>query len=277
MARHRPLRPVKHAELRTAVVDEEMAAVDALGERPANEQRAAFLQASLWGNRADLGFRLTSGDAADGPAAQLVADDSEHLWSLLPENGRASVAVIADNAGRELIPDLMVIDHLLRHRHAETVVLHVKPYPYYISDAVLADVVLCLRRLSQAPGRAAGIGKRLWEAMGSGQLEVRAHPFFCAPLPYTEMPQDLRTQLATASLTILKGDLNYRRLVGDRHWPATTPFTDLTSYFPTPLVALRTLKSEVAAGLTDHTLATLEADGRPWRTAGTHGLIQTRP
>ncbi len=110
--------------------------------------------------------------------------------------------------------------------------LHVKPYPYYVSDAMTADVVDCLRRLAEAPGEAGRIGSRLWEAMATGRLEVRAHPFFCAPLPYEEMPEDLRSEFAAATVTILKGDLNYRRLVGDRLWAETTPFADRTAYFP---------------------------------------------
>jgi hypothetical protein len=40
------------------------------------------------------------------------------------------------------------IDHLLSSHQATTVPLHVKPYPYYISDATTADLIACLRRLS---------------------------------------------------------------------------------------------------------------------------------
>lgn len=217
------------------------------------------------------------GDTAPGAAADdLVADDSPLLWQLLPAGAGATVAVVADNAGRELIPDLILIDHLLLHRHAERIVLHVKPYPYYVSDAMTADVVDCLRRLAEAPGEAGRIGSRLWDAMATGRLQVRAHPFFCAPLPYEEMPGDLRAQFAAATVTILKGDLNYRRLVGDRAWNASTPFADRTAYFPGAAAALRTLKSDVTVGLEQETLDALERSGTAWRTSGTHALIQVR-
>ena len=73
---------------------------------------------------------------------------------------------------------------------------------------------------------------------------------------------------------IVKGDLNYRRLVGDCHWPATTPFADLAGYFPTAVGALRTLKSDVAAGLDAGVLERLDASGDPWRTSGAYGLVQ---
>ncbi|MEV3850997.1 damage-control phosphatase ARMT1 family protein [Streptomyces microflavus] len=272
-----PFAPFKRAELRGTAVDEELRALDALAGVPADERATALLHASVRGNRADLGFRVTEGDTAPGAAADdLVADDSPLLWQLLPAGAGATVAVVADNAGRELIPDLILIDHLLLHRHAERIVLHVKPYPYYVSDAMTADVVDCLRRLAEAPGEAGRIGSRLWDAMATGRLEVRAHPFFCAPLPYEEMPGDLRAEFAAATVTILKGDLNYRRLVGDRAWNATTPFADRTAYFPGAAAALRTLKSDVTVGLEQETLDALERSGTAWRTSGTHALIQVR-
>ncbi len=271
-----PFAPFKQAELRGAAVDEELQALDALADVPADERATALLQASLWGNRADLGFHAAGGPALGDAVRGLVADDSEVLWSLLPAGAPAVVAVVADNAGRELIPDLVLIDHLLEHGRAERVVLHVKPYPYYVSDATTADVIDCLRRLVQAPGEAGRIGKRLWKAMGTGRLDVRTHPFFCAPFPYEEMPGDLRTEFATATLTLLKGDLNHRRLVGDRLWDATTPFADVTAYFPGPVATLRTLKSDVIVGLERQTLDTLERSAQAWRTSGTHALIQAR-
>lgn len=270
-----PFAPFKQAELRSEELAEELDALDDLAARPDQERAEALLHASLWGNRADLGFRISAGDAAHSAAvSHLVADDSPLLWSLLTTGEPVNVNVIADNAGRELIPDLVLIDHLLRHRHAGTVTLHVKPYPYYVSDATTADVIDCLRRLLQAPGRAGEAGQRLWQAMGTGQLTVGAHPFFCAPLPYRNMPGDLRAELSDADLTIFKGDLNYRRLVGDQLWEPTIPFQDPTAYFLGPVAALRTLKSDVITGLREGTLAELEESGHDWRTSGTHAVIQ---
>ncbi|MGV9231493.1 damage-control phosphatase ARMT1 family protein [Streptomyces nigra] len=274
-----PFRPSKTAELDSPETDEELAALDALTGRPPAEQDQALLHGSLWGNRADLSFRLgaTGGTAGDG-TPPLVADDSDVLWSLLPPTGTATVCLIADNAGRELVPDLLLIARLLTEGRAARVLLHVKPHPYYVSDATHADVLDALRRLVAAPGAAGEHGLVLWTALTDGRLTVRAHPFSCAPLPYADMPADLREELASATLTILKGDLNYRRLVGDRRWPPATPLTEVTAHFPGPVAALRTLKSDVVTGLDADTEAALvAAEGQKWRTAGTHALIQVRP
>lgn len=282
-----PFAPFKRAELGGSLVDDELAALDVLARRPVDERAAAYLQGSLWGNRADLGFAVGSHGSDTGSGGEetppLVADDSELLWSLLPTAGPSGTArtvhLVADNSGRELIPDLVLIDHLVESGRADDVVLHVKPYPYYVSDATMADVIDCVRRIAQASGGAGEVGKRLWAAMGDGRLDVRAHGFFCAPLPYEDMPADLRRQFAGAALTIVKGDLNYRRLVGDRLWSPTTSFARRTAHFPGPVAALRTLKSDVIVGLDPRTVARLDgaADGgtsQAWRTSGTHALVQ---
>ncbi|MBO1330947.1 damage-control phosphatase ARMT1 family protein [Streptomyces sp. VRA16 Mangrove soil] len=272
-----PFRPFKQAELRTAEAAEERAAAERVAALPADEQSAALLHGSLWGNRADLGFRMgaTGGADADG-GSPVIVDDSDALWRLLPAGAAGTVYLVADNAGRELVPDLLLVDHLLRHGRAARVALHVKPYPYYVSDATTSDVVDALRHLR---GGAGGAGERLWAAMGDGRLTVRAHPFSCAPLPYADMPDDLRKDFAAATVTLFKGDLNYRRLVGDRLWPATTSFAAATAYFPGPVAALRTLKSQVIVGLDAATEESLDAalPGEAWRTGGTHAVVQVRP
>ncbi|WML83144.1 damage-control phosphatase ARMT1 family protein [Streptomyces sp. VNUA74] len=271
-----PFRPAKLAELDDPATDEELAALDGLAGLTADERGRALLHGSLWGNRADLGFRLSEGGTGQQVDA-LVCDDGDALWSLLDTPGPRTLCLVADNAGRELVPDLLLLSHLLAEGRVDRAVLHLKPHPYYVSDATPADLLDALRRLTAAGGTAGTYGRLLWTALREGRVTVRAHPFSCAPLPYADMPGDLRAEFAAATVTVLKGDLNYRRLVGDRWWDPTTPFADVTAYFPGPVAALRTLKSDVITGLTGTTVAALEKCGdERWRTGGTHALIQVR-
>ena len=54
---------------------------------------------------------------------------------------------------------------------------------------------------------------------------------------------ELWAELHTAALVVVKGDLNYRKLLADRHWPPTAPFAAAAHPFvAVPFVALRTLK-----------------------------------
>jgi hypothetical protein len=81
-----PFAPFKRAELRGEAVEEELRALDALSSVPADERAAALLHASLWGNRADLGFRVSAGEpaAGDADASALVVDDSACCGSCCP-------------------------------------------------------------------------------------------------------------------------------------------------------------------------------------------------
>jgi hypothetical protein len=267
-----------------------------IGELAVPTSRQDLLRGCLWGNRADLGFRIgltaNSPEAAalrvahdlhapgDHPlltaAGGLLVDHGQQLWKLLASADPGRVIVVVDNAGRELLADLLLIDHLLTSYLAEQVILHLKPAPYYVSDATPADASACLRTLAAAGTQARDAAQRLATAAATGTLVIATHPFYCAPLPFHHLPADLATQLASARLVILKGDLNYRRLVGDTHQPATTPFAEAAGYFPAPVAALRTLKSDVVVGLDPATTARLNATGMPWRTAGTHAVIQLR-
>jgi hypothetical protein len=270
-----PFEYLKTAELRDPALEPDLAALDDLQNLSVEDQGQAKLLAALWGNRADLGFRFGTPAAPGGAgSARVIVDHSAELWAALGPAAR--VVLVADNAGRELLADLALIDHLLQHCHVSSVSLHVKPCPYYVSDAVTPDAVACLRRLAATPGSAAEVAHRLHAAMSRGQVSLYTHEFYCAPWSYHQMPADLAAQFAQASLTILKGDLNYRKLVGDRAWPPTTPFTDVAAYFPGTVAALRTLKSDVITGLDTATVADLDATGQPWRTDGRHGLIQIK-
>ncbi|MGW0555992.1 damage-control phosphatase ARMT1 family protein [Streptomyces sp. NPDC002926] len=272
-----PFAPFKRAELMGATLDAELAALDEIPRLPAVQRDTTLLHASLWGNRADLGFQLSAGDSGLGERATgLVVDDTAAFWNLLDGRRPGKVCLVADNAGPELLPDLVLADHLLTTDRASSVSLHIKPYPYYVSDATTSDVLDCLARMSTAPGQASEIAERLRQAVSGGRLVLRSHPFACAPFPYPDMPVGLGEDFASAAVTVMKGDLNYRRLVGDRHWPATTPFAEVTAYFPGPVAALRTLKSDVITGLAPHTQAELETTGSAWRTSGTHALVQVR-
>jgi hypothetical protein len=268
-----PFEYLKTAELRDPALEPGLAALHDLQQHDDDHQERAILLASLWGNRADLGFQMgAASGSGDVASSRVIVDQSAGLWDMLTPG--ASVILATDNAGRELLADLVLIDHLLQRRHVGSVSLHVKPYPYYVSDATTADVVACLRRLASTQETASKIADRLHTAIGEATVSLYTHEFYCAPWSYHHLPADLAAQFGQASVTIFKGDLHYRRLAGDRDWPPITPFADVAGYFPGPVATLRTLKSDVITGLDPATVRELDATGQPWRTDGNHGLIQ---
>jgi hypothetical protein len=85
---------------------------------------------------------------------------------------------------------------------------------------------------------------------------------------------ELKTQLRPVDWLIVKGDANYRRLLGDCQWLPTTSFQEIVSYLPQPLAALRTLKSELVVGMTALQIETLNQRAPDWLTSGEWGVIQ---
>jgi Damage-control phosphatase ARMT1-like domain len=198
-----PFEYLKTAELRDPTLETDLAALDDLRHLSAVDQERAILLASLWGNRADLGFRMgASGEPGDIASARVIVDQSADLWATLDPGARS--VVVTDNAGRELLADLVLVDQLLQRRQVGSVGLHVKPYPCYVSDATTADVVACLRRLAATRGTAAEIAHRLHRAMAEETVSLYTHEFYCAPWSFHRMPADLVGELGHASLTILK-------------------------------------------------------------------------
>lgn len=268
-----PFAPFKTAELGDPALDADFAWLNDMP--PSADPQTSFnaaLTASLYGNRADLGFGLTAGGTSP-MHERLVADDSLQLWRFLAAHAPVRMTFVLDNAGRELLSDLILVDHLLETGLASTVVLHTKPVPYYVSDATAADVGDCLRRLAEMPGEPGAAGRRVHQAAAEAWVRVRTHAFHCAPLSFHHLPKDLADELG-AGVTIFKGDLNYRRIVGDCAWDPTTPFHAAASYLPGPAAALRTLKSEVIVGLSPDRVRELDDADADWRVNGSHALVQ---
>jgi hypothetical protein len=117
-------------------------------------------------------------------------------------------------------------------------------------------------------------GRRLFEHAADGRLSTLTHPFWSAPLSFHDLPEDLRATLAGRFL-LVKGDLNYRRLVGDNWWDPATPFAGAVGYLGLPVAALRAAKSDVVVGVPRELADRLDAAEPDWRLNGRHSLIQT--
>jgi uncharacterized protein with ATP-grasp and redox domains len=296
-----PFLPRKQAELNSPQPWQVLSAALAHAPDGSAGSFRALLHHCLWGNRVDLSYNKvaeTTGRQIVIASEQenLLVDDTEAVLNYLnqdhhktetaasilqsPHLPRSSsllsrIDFICDNAGAELLLDLALADFLLRFNWAQQVVLHVKAHPTFVSDATPADVELTLAALKTRPdpelqrmaARLAGYG---WQE----RLHVRAHLFWNSSRFFWELPAQLQAELAQARLILIKGDANYRRLLGDSRWPTTVPMADAVPYFPAPFVALRTLKSDPVVGLKPGQAGVLDRVDSEWRVNGKRGMIQ---
>ncbi|MEB3830945.1 damage-control phosphatase ARMT1 family protein [Phormidium sp. CCY1219] len=235
---------------------------------------------SLWGNRIDLSLWPTEeGDRVFIEVAEkeenLLGDDSWRVAEFLEEKTPDRLDFILDNSGFELVCDLCLADFLLSTHPQCEIHWHVKPHPIFVSDAMGKDVRETVKAIANHSEKAVqALGDRLQGYLESDRLLLREDFFWTSPLVFWEMPDTLRQDIAESSLIFVKGDANYRRILGDRHWDFTTKFADIACYFPAPVVALRTLKSELACGVHPHQIETLNREVPEWLTNGTRGVIQ---
>ena len=259
------------------------AAVEALLAGLPADPAARFEQlfhASLWGNRTDLSYMVAAhlGGTANSHAERenLLADDTAATWEWLRAKQPSRIAIMADNTGTELLMDLALIDFLLEAGLAAEVRLYLKPQPFFVSDAMAADVQAGLDALGAGGEAARALAERTKDALVRHDLALIEHWFSATSLFYYQLPVDLLAELARVELVILKGDVNYRRLLGDAHWLSSAPYADAVSYFPAPLVALRTLKGEIITGLAPGQAERLAVDDPAWLVNGRRGVIQAR-
>lgn len=233
----------------------------------------SLLHSSLWGNRADLSNFTVSREVRDGMVVdreqdQVIIDHTEQAAALI-SSGADRIDFVNDNTGRELLLDLALAEFLLSERWARQIVFHLKENPFFVSDAMPMDVEETLAALL-----ADTLGSRLSGHLAAGRRVLRDHPFWTTCLMFRQMPPDLVDDPSQSDLVIIKGDVNYRRLLDDRHWPPEASLESIVTYFPSALLVLRTLKGEIVVGLQPGQADESAAQDPTWMINGKRGIIQ---
>jgi uncharacterized protein with ATP-grasp and redox domains len=237
-----------------------------------------LLHSALWGNRADLSNFSVKEQASAGSTTlaereNILIDHTARVYAIL-SSGVEQVHFINDNVGADILFDLVLAEFILSQNWAERIVFHLKNQPFFVSDAMNGDIYATTSSLSSQTDReVVRIGRSIDQHIQSGKIELTDDVFWTSCLMFTQMPSYLVNDLSQADLVILKGDVNYRRLLDDLHWPHTAEFAAITAYFPTTFVSLRTLKAEILVGLPPGQAEAIQAVDPAWMINGKRGLI----
>lgn len=246
---------------------------------PSKIALTALIYFALWGNRVDLSlWSATESERShfdiDSQIAHILVNDSPQVIEFLTSDKKGRIDFVIDNSGFELVCDLCLVDYLLGSGITNEVHLHLKPHPTFVSDAMIKDVYHTIEFFLASQNQELIVfAQRLQEYLRLGRLLLREDYFWTSPLAFWEIPKPLKNEISNADLLFVKGDANYRKLLGDRHWDFTTDISDIICYLPIPMVALRTLKSEVAAGIEPEVVERLQESDPSWLTNGQWGLI----
>ncbi|KAI9677399.1 MAG: hypothetical protein M1817_006352 [Caeruleum heppii] len=264
--------------------------------------------------------KLQGSDARKKAEKNIISNDLAAAYKRLKAAQKQSVDkdrrvdIVLDNAGFELFVDLILAGYLLATNLATHIVLHPKAIPWFVSDVVPADFAALLNALADPQGFYSSASEddkhagkdpqplsnkeveelsflfQHWsELQQEGKLIIRPNLFWTHGGSYWRLPRTeprLYEDLKESELVLFKGDLNYRKLVGDAMWDPTTPYSEAIG----PLgpgsgvrtLALRTCKADTVVGLPtgeDERLKGMEGGGgdngeRKWAWSGKWAVVQ---
>lgn len=266
-----------------------------MSELQLKEHFLKLLQVSLWGNKCDLSIsagldnsqKSNPIDALPDLQRFILVDDSNKVWStLVAAQGcrssgtkRARVDIILDNAGFELVTDLVLADFLVSAGLAKQIRFYGKSIPWFVSDVTKQDFEWTIMQVLASNHKWMSASAVQWKHfMKDGTWSYHDHPFWTLPHEFCDMATDaadLYTMLQGSDLILFKGDLNYRKLTGDRIWEHTVRFDRaLRGFQPAPLCSIRTLKANVQVGLQPGQAEQLSSEDPDWMTNGKYAVIQ---
>lgn len=267
-----------------------------------HERFRVIMEALLWANKNDLS--LSSGNDVSSKVHNLIelldsfrpnvlCDHTEELWQFMKnlklqkESRSVCIDIVLDNCSIELAADLILCDFLLRNEFVHKIRLHGKAFSWFISDVTRSDFEILIQQLQSSNSLIINnFVRRIHQYMHEeNKLELNCeNSFWTLPYSFDQMERinpDLYSSFkTTSSLILFKGDLNYRKLIGDLNWDISTPLSEAVRGFkPTSVCAIRTLKSDLVANLDRNNANFIEmikknSDSNKWMITGDYGLIQ---
>lgn len=232
-------------------------------------------------------------------SVQLALNDSDkfdkYINDIKDEDG--IVHYIVDNSGIELYADILLGCYILSKTNIKEINYHVKKVPIFVGDTTINDeakiddvspVVDLLKEIDIFKDAIVDNSPHAYTYTVNGcekTLRFTAEDTWSQPNEFY-MPKDTCSQYdepkiakefnawnedENVKLIILKGDMNYRRLVGDRLYDLGDTIENKIRYVNRPILILRSFKSSVILDVE----AKKQKRWKPnWRTCGEFGIIQ---
>lgn len=253
-----------------------------------------ILQVNLSSNSSDLSQMFWS----DFNSVYPHVNHSKKFWiEYMNDVANKDVHIIVDNFGIEFLSDL-VLGYCLKMKGACTVTYHVKHLPIFVSDVVENDQILMFDTLKRLLSESRETEEKkneyidalnCLEKTAKESFRFKANYFFNMPFGFAELqPNKLKVERPDAlkliketysiftgeDLLIVKGDLNYRRLVEDRLWDYRVKTSSRIKYATAPMLIIRSYKSSVVMDCSSAKVKSLVSEyGPDWKTEGQVGAI----
>ncbi|GBP75338.1 Protein-glutamate O-methyltransferase [Eumeta japonica] len=208
--------------------------------------------------------------------------------------------IVCDNAGYEFFTELCIAYFLINLKIVDKVRLHVKQFPWFISDTTPKDVQYIVDSCKTASfnkelnlpstetenkvkpfhltsDQLNVFGSKCEDYVKDGSFLIQSDDYWTLPCVFKDMKTidpELYEKLRQPMAVLVKGDLNYRKLLGDKNWIPTTEFeTALEGFHPAPIIATRAVKCEIICGLTSAEVKKTKQYDPKWMETGDYGSI----
>lgn len=210
----------------------------------------------------------------------VLSDHSDEIWDCIRSDDNSLIDLIHDNSGYELFTDFCLADFLIEKNLAKTIRFHAKAIPWFVSDVTPNDFSYTISTLKNHENKTLSqLGQRWSNYIDSGKFQIlEANYFWTTGYEYKflkKIDPKLHELLSESKLVIFKGDLNYRKLLGDVNWDPETSFkTALQGFGPTNVCSLRTVKADCICGVKNDVVENLSKTEPEWMETGKYGVIQ---
>lgn len=234
---------------------------------PVQTAGSLLLKQNLGGNLADL----SQLKQMTGNSLHVIIDHTKQFLEKLQYLKR--VDIVLDNSGEELLNDVFLARWLLEKVGINQVYLHFKNIPYFVSDAMIRDFDF-LRTISANISAIQVFWDQTMTFINENRLILKAHDCWSDFIQYRNFEKHILDDLNQSDLILFKGDLNYRKLVGDYYWDHSEKTKNIVNYFKTDILIIRVLKSEVVTGIDAQQSQRFDEN---WLINGKYGVIEYCP
>lgn len=260
----------------------------------------ALLKANLSSNSTDLSQMFWS----EFRDVKAVTNDSQNFEdytdNIIKKNTTLeNTNILVDNYGHEFLCDLILGIYLINFNISQKVTYHVNKLPIFVSDIIEKDFnkiitqlkALCENKTAEEKKEFEVINK-IEELYKEGRIIIKPNFFWNMPTTYSslfkkdapeyhkELQKIFTGGESQKELLIIKGDLNYRRTVGDIIISPSEKINKYIKYISCPTLIIRSFKSNVVLLGKDNkedifkTNFDYDYGGIDWKTEGRAGIIQ---
>lgn len=258
------------------------------GDRNQEENLGKLLKMNLSANSTDLS-QLFWEQFSEVRAA---IDDSKEFWADYASDlgGTSRINILVDNFGIEFLSDIILGYYFILKKGRDTdieIIYHVNELPIFVSDVKSGDEKLLfdiLSKLTENNEEYTALLDDIRSFIGT-KLIFRPDFFWNMPDNYNIVSKSeykntrelsaIKDIFNGSNLLIVKGDLNYRRMVGDRNYNPNKKIESRIGYIKCPILIIRSFKSDCTLlGRKGRDFLRNKNIEQDWQSSGKYGIIQ---